>query len=126
MKINKSFLSKIIKEEIKRVLYEDEPSWTTDAINLFMDIRDNSRATNPDHDTKENFIKQIEDLTGRNAGEVFSYLRGKIDKDLYVHVAQLLNIIHNMDSTFNNIFIITKNKDEPLYNFLEAKLGDKP
>lgn len=37
----------------------------------------------------------------------------------------LLNIIHNMDSTFNNIFIITKNKDEPLYNFLEAKLGDK-
>ena len=30
-----------------------------------------------------------------------------------------------MDSTFNNIFIITKNKDEPLYNFLEAKLGDK-
>lgn len=37
----------------------------------------------------------------------------------------LLNIIHNMDATFNNIFIITKNKDEPLYNFLEAKLGDK-
>jgi len=37
----------------------------------------------------------------------------------------LLNIIHNMDGTFNNIFIITKNKDEPLYNFLEEKLGSK-
>ena len=37
----------------------------------------------------------------------------------------LLNIIHNMDNTFNNIFIITKNKDEPLYNFLEEKLGNK-
>jgi cytidylate kinase len=37
----------------------------------------------------------------------------------------LLNIIHNMDGTFNNIFIITKNKDEPLYNFLEEKLGNK-
>jgi hypothetical protein len=37
----------------------------------------------------------------------------------------LLNIIHNMDGTFNNIFIITKNKDEPLYNYLEEKLGNK-
>jgi ABC-type dipeptide/oligopeptide/nickel transport system ATPase component len=34
----------------------------------------------------------------------------------------LLNIIHNMNGTFNNIFIITKNKDEPLYNYLEDKL----
>lgn len=37
----------------------------------------------------------------------------------------LLNIIHNMEGTFNNIFIITKNKDEPLYNYLEEKLGNK-
>lgn len=37
----------------------------------------------------------------------------------------LLNIIHNMDNTFNNIFVITKNKDEPLYNYLEEKLGRK-
>jgi len=37
----------------------------------------------------------------------------------------LLNIMHNMNGTFNNIFIITKNKDEPLYNFIENKLGDK-
>ena len=31
--------------------------------------------------------------TGKGAGEVFSYLRGKIDKQLYVHVAQLLNSV---------------------------------
>jgi len=37
----------------------------------------------------------------------------------------LLNVIHNMSGTFNNIYIITKNKDEPLYNYLEDKLGDK-
>jgi hypothetical protein len=37
----------------------------------------------------------------------------------------LLNIIYNMGSTFQNIIIITKNKDEPLYNFMEDKLGDQ-
>ena len=36
----------------------------------------------------------------------------------------LLNLIYNMPDTFEKIFIITKNKDEPLYNFLEDKLGE--
>lgn len=36
-----------------------------------------------------------------------------------------LNILHNFGNTFNNIYIITKNKDEPIYNYLEEKLGDK-
>jgi ABC-type dipeptide/oligopeptide/nickel transport system ATPase component len=36
----------------------------------------------------------------------------------------LLNIIHNFNNTFNNIVVITKNKDEPLYNYLEDKLKD--
>jgi len=35
----------------------------------------------------------------------------------------LLNLIYNMPDTFEKIFIITKNKDEPLYNYLEDKLG---
>lgn len=34
-----------------------------------------------------------------------------------------LNLLHNFGNTFQNIFIITKNKDEPLYNYLEDKLG---
>jgi ABC-type dipeptide/oligopeptide/nickel transport system ATPase component len=37
----------------------------------------------------------------------------------------LLNLIHNMGNTFNDIYIITKNKQEPLYEYLEDKLGDK-
>jgi ABC-type dipeptide/oligopeptide/nickel transport system ATPase component len=37
----------------------------------------------------------------------------------------LLNLIYNMPDTFEKIFIITKNKDEPLYNYLEERLGDK-
>lgn len=36
-----------------------------------------------------------------------------------------LNILHNFGDTFQNIYIITKNKDEPIYNYLEDKLGDK-
>jgi len=36
-----------------------------------------------------------------------------------------LNILHNFGNTFQNIFIITKNKDEPLYNYLEDKLGSQ-
>lgn len=36
----------------------------------------------------------------------------------------LLNIIHNMGNTFEQIFIICKSKDEPLYRYLEDKLGD--
>lgn len=37
----------------------------------------------------------------------------------------LLNLIKAFDGTFQNIHIITKNKDEPLYNYLEDRLGDK-
>jgi hypothetical protein len=35
----------------------------------------------------------------------------------------LLDILHNMTETFNNIYIITRNKKEPLYEYLEEKLG---
>jgi ABC-type dipeptide/oligopeptide/nickel transport system ATPase component len=35
----------------------------------------------------------------------------------------LLNLLHIMPNTFENIDIITKNKDEPIYNWLEDKLG---
>jgi ABC-type dipeptide/oligopeptide/nickel transport system ATPase component len=36
----------------------------------------------------------------------------------------LLNLLYNMPDTFERIFICTKNKDEPLYNYLEDKLGE--
>ena len=37
----------------------------------------------------------------------------------------LLNLLYNMPDTFEKIFITTKCKDEPLYNYLEDKLKDK-
>lgn len=37
----------------------------------------------------------------------------------------LMSLIYNMPETFENIFICTKNKDEPLYNYIEEKLGKK-
>lgn len=36
----------------------------------------------------------------------------------------LLNLLHNFGNTFNNLYIITKNKNEPLYNFLAEKIED--
>jgi len=37
----------------------------------------------------------------------------------------LLSLIYNMPNTFEHIYICTKNKDEPLYNYIEEKLGKK-
>lgn len=37
----------------------------------------------------------------------------------------LLNLLYNMPNTFENIWIITKNKDEPLYNYLADKMKDE-
>ena len=36
----------------------------------------------------------------------------------------LLNLLYNMPNTFEKIFIVTKCKSEPLYEFLEDKLGE--
>jgi type IV secretory pathway VirB4 component len=37
----------------------------------------------------------------------------------------LMSLIYNMPDTFENIYIVTKNKDEPLYNYIDEKLGKK-
>ena len=37
----------------------------------------------------------------------------------------LMSLIYNMPDTFENIYIATKNKDEPLYNYIDEKLGKK-
>jgi ABC-type dipeptide/oligopeptide/nickel transport system ATPase component len=38
----------------------------------------------------------------------------------------LLSLLHNMPKTFEKIIITTKNKDEPLYNWLEDKFEKDP
>jgi len=37
----------------------------------------------------------------------------------------LLNLLYIMPDTFEKIYVITKNKDEPLYNYLEDKLKNQ-
>ena len=37
----------------------------------------------------------------------------------------LMSLIYNMPETFENIYICAKNKDEPLYNYIDEKLGKK-
>jgi ABC-type dipeptide/oligopeptide/nickel transport system ATPase component len=37
----------------------------------------------------------------------------------------LLSLIYNMPDTFESIIITTKNKDEPLYNYMDEKYGKK-
>ena len=37
----------------------------------------------------------------------------------------LLNLLHNMPETYETVTIITKNKDEPLYNYLDEKYDKK-
>ena len=36
-----------------------------------------------------------------------------------------LTILHNFSKTFQNVFIITKNKDEPLYNYMADEMSKK-
>jgi len=35
-----------------------------------------------------------------------------------------MNLIRVMNGTFNNIYIITKNKDKSLYNYVESKVDN--
>ena len=104
MKISKHFLSRIIKEEIKKVLYEDDPVWAKPAIHLFIQIDNEIKNSNPDTATKEKYIRDIENLTGEEIQDVFAYLNGKIDNDLYRNMAQLLNgeVASNLFADFDD------------------------
>lgn len=91
MKINKSFLSRIIKEEIKKVLYEEDPPWARKAVDLFINISTEIKTKNPDQKTKIKYLNLIKKVTGQRPETVFKYLNGKVDNDLYTNLAQLLN-----------------------------------
>lgn len=82
MKISKSLLSKIIKEEIKLALYEDsrdDPPWAIDAINYIIAITNDSKSKNYDVDESEKCKNYIYKLTGKHAKEVLTFLTGKVD-----------------------------------------------
>jgi hypothetical protein len=82
MKISKSLLSKIIKEEIKRVIYEDntdDPPWAIDVINYIIDITNDGKSKNYDVDESDKCKNYIRKLTGKDAKDVLIHLTGKVD-----------------------------------------------
>ena len=98
MKINKNFLSRIIKEEIKKVIYEDNSSLQQDLIKLFVQYR-NYIAKNPTKNKNElpKFelkIKQI--LSGHRPEEIVQMLQGKIDRQLFSFIKDILLRDKNM------------------------------
>ena len=89
MKINKSFLTPIIKEEIKKTLYESHSSWEIPLAQYFIYIRD-LIDQGKGHANKEKFIKHIKNITGEDYVKAVKYMDGKIDYNLYGTVAALL------------------------------------
>ncbi len=90
MKINKYFLSRIIKEEIKNILYEEDIE--RDLINIFIAYR-NWISKNPTK--KSNIIPNIEKKLKRIAPsmsnqDILDALEGKIDRQLFSFAKNIL------------------------------------
>jgi hypothetical protein len=140
MKINRDFLSQIIKEEIKKVLYEDHSDSERDLINLFVQYR-NYIAKNPTKSKNElpafeARIKQI--LSGRKPEEIVQMLQGKIDRQLFSFIKDILLRDKNMktqsDKLDNYEMSITPdeqnvyqvyNKQDPDPGFMRVPKDDK-
>ena len=90
MKINKYFLSKIIKEEIKKVLYEEDVE--RQLISLFVKYR-NYLTKNPTHNraVKSVLDKKIKSLAPNfSFSDIHRMLDGKIDRQLMSFISNAL------------------------------------
>jgi hypothetical protein len=90
MKINKNFLSKIIKEEIKKVLYEEELE--REIISLFVKYR-NYLTKNPTHNkaVKNVLDKKLKTLAPNlSFNQIYDMLNGKIDRQLMSFISNAL------------------------------------
>ena len=90
MNINKFFLSKIIKEEIKKVLYEEELE--RELISLFVRYR-NYLTKNPTHNKaiKNVLEKKLKQIAPKMSfDEIYNMLRGKIDRQLMSFISNVL------------------------------------
>lgn len=90
MKINKHFLSKIIKEEIKKTLYEDDKE--RELISLFVKYR-NYLTKNPTHNkaVKNVLDKKLKQLVPKlSYEEIYDMLNGKIDRQLMTFISNAL------------------------------------
>jgi hypothetical protein len=140
MKISKSLLSKIIKEEIKKVIYEDHNNSERDLINLFVQYR-NYISKNPTKDKNElpafeAIIKQM--LSGQEPEEIVQMLQGKIDRQLFSFIKDILLRDKNMktqsDKLDNYEMSITPdeqnvyqvyNKQDPDSGFMRVPKNDE-
>jgi hypothetical protein len=89
MKINKSFLSQIIKEEIKKVLYESHAPWEQKAVVFLTDLYQKILSGEADQKEKQ-FSLALKKLTGEDVSEVLSYLKFKVDHDMFRNVSAYL------------------------------------
>lgn len=122
MKINSHFLSRIIKEEIKKAIYEeDDEAEKLAALNRLKQMQDVSKsdsveqverrltdlftkyrnyiAKNPTHNKQDlpKFEKEIRQITsGMKPEDIVQLLQGKIDRQLYSFIKDILLRDRNM------------------------------
>jgi len=138
MKINKFFLSKIIKEEIKQVLYEEDIE--RELISLFISYR-NWISKNPTK--KNNIIPNIEKKLKKiaphmSSKDILDSLEGKIDRQLFSFAKNVLmrdkNISTQSDKLDNYEMSITPdeqnvyqvyNKQDPDPGFMRVPKDDE-
>lgn len=95
MKISKSLLSKIIKEEIKLALYEDSsdnPPWAVDLINYFIHITSDGTSSNFSQDESDKCKKYVHKLTGLEAEKAIKKLIGSVDPQLLQKASDKMKI----------------------------------
>lgn len=91
MKIKKTFLFKIIKEEMKKMLYEEEDT-ERKIIDLFIQYR-NYITKNPTKNKSElpDLEKKIKLIAPRyNSKQILNNLEGKIDRQLFSFMKNIL------------------------------------
>ena len=95
MKINKSFLSKIIKQEIKKVLYESHKPWETKVVQKMVEIYKDIQ--NGKQKPRKQYISEIQKIINNTSNnespkEAFAYFQEEnaVDPDMFESVAGYL------------------------------------
>ena len=140
MKINKHFLSRIIKEEIKKAVYEEENGLERKIINLFVQYR-NYFSKNPTQNKSslpkfELILKKIApDIAPE---EIVQMLQGKVDRQLFSFIKDILLRDKNMKTQSDkldnyemsispdeqNVYQVY-NKQDPDPGFMKVPKDDK-
>ena len=98
MKINKYLLSRIIKEEIKKVMYEEDTGPERELVDLFVQYR-NYFSKNPTKNKDElpDFEAKIKQIAPNYSPEqIVHMLQGKIDRQLFSFIKDILLRDRNM------------------------------